>query len=294
MKEAGSDKFVPKQMTNTEGEDQMNIISIENLTRDYGGGKGVFNVSLQVSRGEAFGFLGPNGAGKTTTIRHLMGFIAARSGRCTINGMDCWKERDKIQKTLGYIPGEINFFEDMTGRDFLRFVEKYRGIGSKSRKKELLERFELDPKGKIKKMSKGMKQKIGITAAFLHDPDILILDEPTSGLDPLMQNRFVELIAEEKKRGKTILLSSHMFEEVERTCDRIGIIREGKLVAVDSVEALRKRHVRSYCVSLEDENTAEEFARDFGGLRRGNKVTVSVKQSLEDIFMNYYGGGKND
>ena len=155
-----------------------------------------------------------------------------------------------------------------------------------------MDRFDLNPKGKIKKMSKGMKQKIGIVSAFMHDPEILILDEPTSGLDPLMQSRFIQLIAEEKKRGKTILLSSHMFEEVERTCDRIGIIRTGKLVAVDSVEALRKRHMRSYTVTLDNAEVAKAFAEDFGGTRDGQKVTVVCKQSLENIFMHYYGGEK--
>ena len=149
-------------------------------------------------------------------------------------------------------------------------------------------------KGKIKKMSKGMKQKIGIITAFMHDPDILILDEPTSGLDPLMQNRFIELLAEEKKKGKTILLSSHMFEEVERTCDRIGIIREGKMVAVDSVENLRERHMHRYTVTLANEEEALAFAKDFDGKASGNTVTLASRQSLENIFMNYYGGENND
>ncbi len=272
----------------------MSVIEIKNLTRDYGGGKGVFNVSFQVEKGEVFGFLGPNGAGKTTTIRHLMGFIQNKSGECTINGMDCWKDSAKIQSTLGYIPGEINFFDDMTGTEFLKFVSKYRGFTEFDRQKQLLDRFELDPKGKIKKMSKGMKQKIGIVTAFMHNPDILILDEPTSGLDPLMQNRFIELIAEEKSRGKTIMLSSHIFEEVERTCDRIGIIKEGRLVTVDSVENLRERHMHKYIVTLETPEEANAFARDFEGIASGTKVTVASKQSLENIFMNYYGGGKND
>ena len=272
----------------------MNAIKIENLVRDYGCGKGVFDVSFHVNQGEAFGFLGPNGAGKTTTIRHLMGFLKPKSGSCTVNGLDCWSKRDKVQESLGYIPGEISFFEDISGAEFLKFIAQYRGIGSQSRKEELLERFELDPRGSIKKMSKGMKQKLGIVAAFMHDPDILILDEPTSGLDPLMQSRFIDLIAEEKKHGKTILMSSHMFEEVERTCDRIGIIRKGRMVAVDAASALRERHTRNYTVSLENESEAEAFAADFGGTRKGLKVTVTTKQSLEEIFMNYYGGEKHD
>ena len=268
----------------------MKQIVVENLTRDYGGGKGVFNISFSVDEGEAFGFLGPNGAGKTTTIRHLMGFLRPQEGRCEIGGMDCWRERDKIQARLGYIPGEIGFFDDMTGAEFLRFAAKYRRMDGSGRQRELLERFELDPKGKIKKMSKGMKQKLGIVAAFMHDPDILILDEPTSGLDPLMQSRFVELIGEEKRRGKTVLLSSHIFDEVERTCDRVGIIRAGQMVAVDAVTALRERHVRAYTVTLADDVQARAFAADFDGVQEGAAVTVTTKQTLEEIFMHYYGG----
>ena len=270
----------------------MSVIKIDNLVRDYGGGKGIFNISFHVDQGEAFGFLGPNGAGKTTTIRHLMGFLKPESGKCTVDGLDCWSERDKVQARLGYIPGEISFFDDMTGTEFLRFIAEYRKIDTRNRMEELLERFELDPKSKIKKMSKGMKQKLGIVAAFMHDPDILILDEPTSGLDPLMQSRFVNLVAEEKEHGKTILMSSHMFEEVERTCDRIGIIREGRMVTVDSAAALHERHTRSYTVTLESEAAARAFAADFGGICNGEKVTVTTKQSLEEIFMNYYGGEK--
>ncbi|MCI9614112.1 MAG: ABC transporter ATP-binding protein [Dorea sp.] len=272
----------------------MSVIKIENLVRDYGNGKGVFDISFHVNKGEAFGFLGPNGAGKTTTIRHLMGFLKPQSGRCTIDGMDCWREREKVQARLGYIPGEISFFEDVSGAEFLKFIAEYRKIGTQNRKDELLARFELDTKGKIKRMSKGMKQKLGIVAAFMHDPDIIILDEPTSGLDPLMQNRFIDLISDEKKRGKTLLMSSHIFEEVERTCGRIGIIQNGRMAAVDDADTLRRRHTRSYTVSLEDEASAEAFAADFGGTRTGLSVTVTTKQSLEEIFMNYYGGEKHD
>lgn len=268
----------------------MKKINVEHLTRDYGSGKGVFDVSFSIEKGKAFGFLGPNGAGKTTTIRHLMGFLKPQAGICTIDGMECWKNSFRIQENVGYIPGEISFFDDMTGNEFLRFVEKYRNIGRNSRRDELLELFEMDPRGKIKKMSKGMKQKLGIVAAMMHDPEILILDEPTSGLDPLMQGRFVELVAEEKKRGKTILLSSHMFEEVERTCDQIGIIRKGKLVEVDSVDSLRRRHVHPYTVTLESEAAAKAFAKDFDGTVQGKCVTVAKKPSLEEIFMEYYGG----
>ena len=270
--------------------DGKKIIEVEHLTRDYGGGRGVFDVSFQVAAGEVFGFLGPNGAGKTTTIRHLMGFLKAKEGGCRINGLDCFRDREKVQQMLGYLPGEISFFDDMTGIEFLDFVSGYRKDKGESRRKELMDMFDLNPHGKIKKMSKGMKQKVGIVAAFMHDPQILILDEPTSGLDPLMQNRFIELVEAEREKGKTILMSSHMFEEVERTCHRIGIIRAGKLVAMDQVEALREQYMTPYTVTLESEEMAKAFAKDFQGVWQGRSVTVSAKRSLEEVFMQYYGG----
>ena len=273
--------------------DGKKIIEVEHLTRDYGGRRGVFDVSFQVAAGEVFGFLGPNGAGKTTTIRHLMGFLKAKEGGCRINGLDCFRDREKVQQMLGYLPGEISFFDDMTGVEFLDFVSGYRKDKGESRRKELMDMFDLNPHGKIKKMSKGMKQKVGIVAAFMHDPQILILDEPTSGLDPLMQNRFIELVEAEREKGKTILMSSHMFEEVERTCHRIGIIRAGKLVAMDQVEALREQYMTPYTVTLESEEMAKAFAKDFQGVCQGRSVTVSAKRSLEEVFMQYYGGAEH-
>ena len=270
--------------------DGKKIIEVEHLTRDYGGGRGVFDVSFQVAAGEVFGFLGPNGAGKTTTIRHLMGFLKAKEGGCRINGLDCFRDREKVQQMLGYLPGEISFFDDMTGVEFLDFVSGYRKDKGEPGQKELMDMGDLNPDGKIKKMSKGMKQKVGIVAAFMHDPQILSLDEPTSGLDPLMQNRFIELVEAEREKGKTILMSSHMFEEVERTCHRIGIIRAGKLVAMDQVEALREQYMTPYTVTLESEEMAKAFAKDFQGVCQGRSVTVSAKRSLEEVFMQYYGG----
>lgn len=272
----------------------MDTICVKNLTRDYGRKKGVFNVSFSIPRGEIFGFLGPNGAGKTTVIRHLMGFIKPQAGTCTVDRLDCWKERDQVQKKIGYIPGEISFFEDMSGTEFLTFLAHYRKIPAQNRQKELLERFELNPQTKIKKMSKGTKQKLAIVAALMHDPEILILDEPTSGLDPLMQNRFIECLQQEKQRQKTIFLSSHIFEEVEKTCDRIGFIRSGTLLTINTVEMLRKQHRRSYTVQLPSAEQAQAFAQDFDGVCRGTSVTVTARQNLEDIFMNYYGGGPHD
>lgn len=272
----------------------MAFLEISHLTRDYGGGRGVFDLSFSVAEGEVFGFLGPNGAGKTTTIRHLMGFLRPRQGACRIGGRDCWRQAAEIQRDLGYIPGELALFDSMRGRDYLAFLARYRGVSDTRRMQDLLDRFDLDPAGRIKKMSKGTKQKLGIVAAFFHDPAVLILDEPTSGLDPLMQSRFVSLLREEKARGKTILLSSHMFEEVDRTCDRIGIIRQGRLAALDTAEALRARHVRRYTVTLPDAAAAAAFARDFGGAQDPAapcRVTVSARQTLEEIFLDYYGKG---
>ena len=292
----------------------MSVIEVKSVTKDYGGGKGVFDISFSLEKGEVFGFLGPNGAGKTTTIRQLMGFIRPQRGRCSILGLDCTSKAAVIQRDLGYIPGEIAFMDDMTGWSFIKFMAAYRGLQSLDRAEELMARFELDPRGKLKKMSKGMKQKIGIVCGFMHDPAVLILDEPTSGLDPLMQNRFVELIREERRRGKTILMSSHMFEEVERTCARVGILREGRLAAVEEIGTLKARRSRTYSVTLSTPDAAAAFAAA-PGLRvqaaQGCTVTVRVRdgmsaltaamarfpvtsidaprQSLEDVFLHYYG-----
>ncbi len=294
----------------------MNVIEITGLTRDYGNNRGVFDLSFSVKEGGVFGFLGPNGAGKTTTIRHLMGFLKPEKGSCRIQGMDCWQSSADIQAGLGYIAGEINFFDDMTGTDFLEFMEQYRGMKAKGRKQELLDRFELDARGKLKKMSKGMKQKVGIVAAFMHDPAVLILDEPTSGLDPLMQNRFIELVLEEKARGKTILMSSHMFEEVERTCHHVGIIKDGRMVVTDSVDAMKAAQTKKYVVTFETSKAAEDFTKEAleTELLTHHRVAVTVHndirqwiaamnrypvtnvsaptQGLEEIFMQYYGGEK--
>ena len=183
----------------------MNTIEMKHLTKDYGNQRGIFDVSFSVKKGEVMGFLGPNGAGKTTAIRHLLGFSTPDHGTCMINGMDCFHKAKDIHRSLGYLPGEIAFMDDMTGKQFLKFAADLKGMKNQGRMQELMDMFSLDPRGRIKKMSKGMKQKIGIVCAFMDSPDLYILDEPTSGLDPLMQNQFVELILEEKKRGATII-----------------------------------------------------------------------------------------
>ncbi|MEG0093369.1 MAG: ABC transporter ATP-binding protein [Erysipelotrichaceae bacterium] len=292
----------------------MSVIDIHHLTKDYGNHKGIFDVSLSIEKGEIFGFLGPNGAGKTTTIRHLMGFIKAQHGTCFINGHNCYKESVLIQDSLGYLPGEINFADNMSGIEFINFIAKYRGLKDMSKANELIQLFELDPKGKIKKMSKGMKQKIGIVCAFMHNPDVLILDEPTSGLDPLMQSKFIDLVLKEKEQGKTILMSSHIFEEVERTCDRVGIIKEGSVVRIEHIDILKKSKSKHYRIHLNNTQDMIAFMKEPLTLKKlsDNEIEVIVKndlnklihildkydienieinnQSLEEVFMQFYGG----
>ena len=219
----------------------MSIIEIDKLTKDYGDNKGIFDLTFEVKEGEVFGYLGPNGAGKTTTIRHLMGFLTPDKGSSQILGMDSRTRSAHIMKDLGYLPGEIAFFDGMKGFEFLNFMSEMKGLTDTSLRDKLVDMFQLDTRGKIRKMSKGMKQKIGIVCAFMHNPKVLILDEPTSGLDPLMQKTFTDLILEEKSKGKTILMSSHSFEEIERTCDRVAIIRQGQLVALENIHDLRKK-----------------------------------------------------
>lgn len=243
----------------------MNVIEVNQLTKDYGGGKGVLGVSFAVERGEVFGFLGPNGAGKTTTLRHLMGFIRPQSGTARILGMDCFSQRAEIQKRLGYLPGETAFMDDQTGWEFIRFIAKMKGMADLRRARELMEEFELDGRLKIRRMSKGTKQKIAIVCAFMAEPEILLLDEPTSGLDPLMQNQFVELVRRAKSRGATILLSSHLFEEVEKTCDRTAIIRAGRLAAVEDMERLRANRRKLFQIIFP---TAREAAGCAGEMER--------------------------
>ncbi|MGN0437620.1 MAG: ABC transporter ATP-binding protein [Lachnospiraceae bacterium] len=299
----------------------MQPIEISHVTKDFGQGKGVFDISFSVKKGEVFGYLGPNGAGKSTTIRQLLGFMKPQEGSLKILDMDCFTKASEIQKYIGYLAGEIAFVDNMNGMEYLKFIARLRGMKDETRMKELIEMFELNPTGKIKKMSKGMKQKIGLVIAFMDNPEVLILDEPTSGLDPLMQNRFIDLILEEKKKGTTILMSSHIFEEVERTCDRTAIIRQGKLVDTVDMASLSKIRNQVYTVTLPNEEQAVKLSQQPGltvqsrednivKLLVNNNVADSLKilaayepvnlqitnQSLEDIFLHYYGEGdeKND
>jgi ABC-2 type transport system ATP-binding protein len=210
----------------------MEEIKVDNFTKDYGNCRGAFDVSFSVHKGEVFGFLGPNGAGKSTAIRHLMGFSFPTSGKTFIKNMDSAKHADQIMKNVGYLPGELPLPDNMTGSEFIKYQEGLRGKKNRSYANKLIKMFDLNPYIKIKKMSFGTKRKLAIVAAFMFDPDVILLDEPTGGLDPIMQHRFLKLLEQKKKEGKTILLSTHIFSEAEAICGRIGIIRDGKLVAL--------------------------------------------------------------
>ena len=238
------------------------IIEIHHLTKDYGQHKGIFDVSFWVGKGECIGFLGPNGAGKTTTIRHLLGFIKNQTGTVTIQGLSCFENQRTLQASIGYLPGEIMFIDDFNGEQFVQFMAKMKNVNDLSYAKTLIDMFELDTSVSIKKMSKGMKQKLGIVIAFMNKPHILLLDEPSSGLDPLMQNKLIELINAHKKLGATILLSSHMFEEVERTCDRVLIIKQGKIVANENIETLKANRHKRFIITFKNEKEAIKFQKD--------------------------------
>ncbi len=286
------------------------MIDVKDLTMTYPSGKGIFDVSFFVEEGEVFGYLGPNGAGKTTTIRNILGFARPDEGRVLIDDLNVRNHAAQLQNNIGYIPGEMAFFDGFNGTDFLDFLMNMRNITDRALRKRLCERFDFDERVPIKKMSKGMKQKLGIVAAFMHDPEILILDEPTAGLDPLMQNEFLNVIDEEKKRGKTILMSSHIFEEVERVCDRAGIIKEGRMITVEDfsknnkkVDDLFEVTLRSPDEKIEDESffiekkdasrylvSVKDDYQTFLGRLADYDVTAleSKRQTIEDIFMKYY------
>lgn len=263
------------------------IIDINHITKDFGNGKGVFDASFKIPKGVTMSFLGPNGAGKTTTIRQLMGFTKPDSGSVKINGIDCFGNSETLMKQVGYLPGEITMMNEMKGIEFLYFMSKMKKMNDLSYMNELIQWFELDPNAKIRRMSKGMKQKIGIVCAFMNHPDILILDEPTSGLDPLMQNRFVELILKEKQRGTTILMSSHMFEEVEKTCDQCVIIKEGKIIAIEDMQKLRNNRTRIYCITFKNAQDASSFGSNFknGVAIKDCYVEINIPTSELDRFL---------
>src|SRR6059058_5863033 len=215
------------------------IIQTNQLTKSYGRSRGIIDVTFDIQEGEVFGFLGPNGAGKTTTMRTLMGLLRANSGSATIGGLDCWIQSTEVKKLVGYLPGEFTFDPGLRGAQIIEYLGHLRGGVDQSYVRSLVERLGFDPSKRFREYSHGNKQKLGLVQAFMHSPRLLILDEPTSGLDPLNQQEFYKMVAEVRDEGRTVFLSSHILSEVEQTCTRVGIIREGQLVRVGSVAELK-------------------------------------------------------
>jgi len=291
------------------------IIEVEKLTKSYGRRRGIADVSFEVSEGEVFGFLGPNGAGKTTTIRILMALIRANSGTARISGLDCWDRSVDVKRMVGYVPGEPSLDGNLTGGQILEYFAHLRGGVDQKYLKSLIERLDLDTGRKFRQYSTGNKRKVVLIQAFMHRPRVLILDEPTSGLDPLNQQEFDGMVREAREEGRTVFLSSHVLSEVEKTCTRVGIIREGRLVKVGGVHDLKDIKRYEITISFAQPVPLEAFAQlegvtDVERLNDGRAVRLamqgsadavikaaahypvisltSYEPSLEDVFLRYY------
>ena len=256
------------------------VIKVEHLTKDYGSGRGVFDINFNVHKGEVFGFVGTNGSGKTTIIRHIMGFLKARQGSVKVLNMDAWHNSCEIKQYVEYIPGEIAFPDLDNGITFLKNYAEMLNLKSMDKANALIKKLQLDPSANLKRMSKGMKQKTAIVASFMADKDILILDEPSTGLDPLMRETFLDLILEEKKNGKTILMSSQMFDELEITCDRVALIFNGKIVDIADINALKNSDVKYYKIEFNNSLDFERFKKlKYDVVRiqeQYNQVTIKI------------------
>ncbi|WP_022935153.1 ABC transporter ATP-binding protein [Mesomycoplasma moatsii] len=264
-------------------------IEINNLTKDYGFGRGIFDINIYVNKGEVLGFLGPNGAGKTTTIRHLLGFSAPHKGSCFINNLSCFENAKIIQNDLGYLPGEIALPENLTPLEFIEYMADLRKIKDMTYTNYLINLFELNlenKKIKLKRMALGEKRKLAIITAFMHDPQTLVLDEPTSGLDPIGQVTFVNFIKEEKRRGKSILLSSHLFQEVEAVCDRISIIKDGKIINECNIESIKYRDKKTFVLNFLDLFSFSNFKKEPFVISYENKDLLQIDISIEDSQTN--------
>jgi len=263
---------------------------MQNITKDYGSGRGIFDVNLEIAQGETFGFVGTNGAGKTTTIRHMLGFLKPNSGKTEIKGLDTWRQAAQVMKYVGYIPGEIAFPDAPTGTEFLKRQADLLGLKDMSYAHRIIDILQLDPTANLKRMSKGMKQKTAIVAAFMANPEILILDEPTTGLDPLMRVGFIDLLNEEKKKGKTIFMSTHLFEEVEDTCDKVALIKDGRIIDVKSTREIRHNENKTFKIEF---LTQECFA-NFIAMRLGDGMTIAEKRHDQNqVFVNVNDTGIN-
>lgn len=289
-----------------------NVIEINSLSKYYGEHKGIEDVSFSVGEGEIFGFIGPNGAGKSTTIRTLLALIHPTAGSATIFGKDCIKEAPSIARDIGYLPSETFFYEGMTVKELLDYTAKLYRKNCSNRIKELSERLKLDTSRRIRDLSFGNKKKVGIVAGLLHSPKLIILDEPTSGLDPLMQEIFFEILKEENAKGATVLFSSHILSEVQKMCDRIAILKEGKVISLQSIHELRSSTYKRVQLRTQNPVSNQDFTLDGisqyeqqgGEIRFMYNGTVNQlinsfskleiadifieEPSLEEIFMHYY------
>ncbi|GAA4490256.1 ABC transporter ATP-binding protein [Rhodococcus olei] len=263
------------------------VVEVDNLTRRFGPRRGITDVSFTISSGEVFGFLGPNGAGKSTTIRLLLGLYRPTSGRMRLFGLDPTRDGVRINRRVGYLPGELALYLKMTGAQHLDRYARIRGLTDRTYADHLVQRFGAQLDQPIRTLSKGNRQKIGLVLAFMHRPELLVLDEPTSGLDPLMQDEFARLIRETVDDGRTVLLSSHDLEEVQRLADRLSIIKEGRIVVTDSVDGLRRSAPRTVEFRFDRAVTAADFDHLDGVAVRectGGRVTLSVTGPVADLL----------
>ena len=265
------------------------LIEIKNLTKDYGEGRGIFNVNLDLYRGEILGFVGANGAGKTTTIRNIMGFLKPDGGSVKICGFDSWEESEKAKPFIGYVPGEIAFPDLKTGTVFLKSQAEFWKVKNLEFTNELTKRLQLDPTANLKRMSKGMKQKTAVISALINNPDILILDEPTTGLDPLMRVELLDILLEEKKKGKTILISSHLYEELEKIADRVALIDKGRIIDVADMDKIRNREQEELKVEFNKKEDYLAFKKLKYKVIRDQKeffqLTITVtKDKIKTLF----------
>jgi len=276
---------------------KQSIIETHNLSVYYGKQRGIRDVNLSVERGEVYGFLGPNGAGKTTTQRVLLDILRPTAGRATVFGLDCQKDGVAIRKRLGYLPGELSLYPNMKAADFLRMLASLQDQAvDRAYRQQLYDRLDFDPTRRMKQYSRGNKQKIGIVAAFMGKPDLLILDEPTSGLDPLVQQTVMELVREAKADGRTVFFSSHILPEVQAVCDRVGIIRDGALIKTERVETLTKQQFKRLRLTLRQTPPAGAFAlagvTELG--RDGQCITLEIRQGLDQVLTSALSYGLDD
>lgn len=265
------------------------IIKVDNLTKDYGHNRGIFDVSFDIKKGETFGIVGTNGSGKTTIIRHIMGFIKPQQGSVTVSDFDAWHDASKTKQFIGYVPGEIAFPDLNNGITFLKNQAELLGMKDMDYAQRLIERLQLDPSANLRRMSKGMKQKTAIVAAFMADKDILILDEPTTGLDPLMRESFLDIIREEKAKGKTILMSNQSFDELEQTCDRVALILDGKIVDIADIHKLKNPNYKQFKVEFIKKDDYIDFKKLKYKIVRDrpeiNQVIIKIKNNYTNKLL---------